>query len=195
MATIRNNYYNKKVLVCYELSGLNVKKITEDHIIEAAKKYNIPLRSAKKAWKIFQETGGKKVDKRGSGSKPRILMTATIKPLYTKKRVVTADEAAEAILEYMTTDIKSIELCNQYRITPEQFYNWINELQVSGTLLGRKVLNHNKYAKIEILDVIRISKRPNTTKKSIIALTELERAAYERVGTVLKKYLSAIAEG
>lgn len=188
------NFYRKKVFVCYELSELPVKKVTECHIVEAAKKYDLPVQSARRAWRIFQETGGKTVDKRGAGGKS-IKMTPSVKANYTRRRTVLAKEAAAAILEYMNTDIKSVEVANKYKIPPVQFYEWIHELQVSGTLLGKKVLNHNKYAKIEVLDAIRIVKKPTTKRKSIVALSELERAAYERVGVVLQKYLSAIAEG
>lgn len=191
---MKTNYYQKKLWVCYDLTDLKVKKVTDCHILEVAKKNKIPFSVAKNAWRVFQETGGKTVDKRGKGGKT-IKMNPSVKPLYTKKRTVLAKEAAAAILEYMTTDIKSVEVCNKYRVNPNQFYEWIHELQVSGTLLGKKVLNHNKYAKIEVLDAIRLVKKPDTKRKSITALSELELIAYERVGDVLQKYLSAIAEG
>lgn len=188
------NYYAKKVEICKYLSGLNAKKVTDSHIISAAEKFDVPVATARRAWKTFQETGGI-VDKRGVKKNNTPFCERKTFPIYTKMRTVLPKDAASAILEYMTTKKKSVEICNEYKVVPHQFYEWINEIQVKGTLLGKPVLNHKKYAKIEVLDAIRIVKFPNTCKKSITELNDLERAAYERVGTVLQKYLSAIVEG
>lgn len=188
-------YFDQKVKGCEYLVNLNAKKINKTHIVAAAKLVGLRTDVMENAWNNFVQTGGKYVDKSsktGSGAK---MMPIKRKDTYqvTKERVVMPKEAAEIILEYMRNrDINSTKLSNDNNITIRQFYKWINELNVSGTILGTTILNHKKYAKVNVLDAIWLYKRPETTRKSIKALTATERLAYQRVGDVLVHYLSAL---
>ena len=124
-----------------------------------------------------------------------IKMKAT-KSLCSKSRDVSSAEAAKIILEYMQSNctVTSRDLSVKYSISVVQFYNWIRELNVSGTLLGKRVLNPSKYAKLNVLDAIWIKRNPKTQRKSITRLTSLELAALKRVSDVLEKYLMGLTE-
>lgn len=178
----------KKLAGCTKLVNMKKKKIERSDIISVAQEIGISTATMENAWRVFQESGGKRVDNRsttGSGS----LSFKRNFICKNKTRKVTAEEAGDIIREYMTTSIHAAEICNKHNISYYQFYTWLHELNVSGKLLGKKVLNHSKYAKIEIKDVIRLNKRPNTTKKSIANLSECERLAYKRVADILLMYL------
>lgn len=188
-------YYSQKVAGCQFLVNLNSKKINKTHIVSAANKVGIPVTAMELAWKNFQETGGKFVDKSSRNGNGRSLMkmTPTVKSIYTKMRTLKTKEMAEIILEYMTNrDINSRELSNKHKIPKQQFYSWIEELNNHGTLNGKTILNPKKYAKVNVVDAIWFYKRPETKRKSILNLTDTEKLAYKRVADVLVHYLSAI---
>ena len=187
-------YFNQKVKGCEYLVNLNTKKINKNHIITAAEKVNLPVYVMEKAWKNFQETGGKRVDLSSTNASFKLTgIKPTVKQLYTKEKVLPAKKAAAILLEYMMDrDIRSVELCNKYQITVQQFYKWIHELNVAGTICDKTILNHKKYAKVNVIDAIWMYKRPETKRKSIKKLTSIERLAYKRVGDVLVHYLSAV---
>lgn len=187
-------YFDQKVKGCEYLVNLKAKKINKTHIVAAAKLVGLSTDVMEKAWNNFVQTGGKSVDKASTNSKnAALILTPTVRLTVTKKRVVTSKEAGKILLRYMKErNVKSRELCNEYKITMDQFYEWINELNVSGTLLGTTILNHKKYAKVNVLDAIWLYKRPKTIRKSIKALTATEKLAYQRVGDVLVHYLSAL---
>lgn len=187
----RRTIYAKKVQACMMLSNMNKKKITSQDIRVASKVFNIGTWSVANAWRTFQESGGKFIDYRvrtEAGSfeaKPSVVCKC-------KSRDVSFKEAGSIIVEYMTDrEINSRELCIKHNISVPQFYSWIRELDVSGTLLGRRVLDPKKYAKLIVKDVIWFKKRPDTQRKSIMTLSAGEIAAYKRVATVLEKYLSS----
>lgn len=181
--------YLRKVEACMILAAMNKKKITSQDIRVAAKLTATHYRSIESAWRTFQESGGKYIDYRVTTNKGSIKMTPTLKSEY-KARNVSLEEAGDIILEYMRdSKINSRKLCNNHQISVPQFYSWIRELNVSGTLLGKRILDPKKYAKLIIKDVIWFAKRPNTSRKSILALSAPEVAAYKRVATVLQEYL------
>lgn len=188
-------YFDQKVKGCEYLVNLNAKKINKTHIVAAAKKVGLSVSTMERAWTNFVQTGGKFVDKDVKQSRGDYNPQGTYKIpcVITKQRAITAKEAAEIILRYMNErNTKASMLCNEYKITKIQFYDLINELNVTGTLLGTKILDHKKYAKVKILDAIWLYKLPETRRGSIKALTATERLAYQRVGDVLVHYLSAI---
>ena len=185
------NWYKEKIQGCVILAEKTDKKITLPVIKKTADTVKMPAHILVNAWKTFQETGGSYVDKRVSTLKGTIKMKPTVKVANIKKnKKINAKKAAEIILEYMTSNkLNSRELCNKYNISLAQFYGWINELSVSGTLMGHMILDVTEYAKLPVVDVIWYNKYPNTQRKSIKYLTTLQRKQYSRVATVLLKYL------
>lgn len=190
----KESLFNRKLKACMFLSNMDKKKINSQDIRVAAKVTNTSPKSIKSAWRTFQESGGKYIDYRITTNKGSIKMKPTVLSEY-PTRNVSFKEAGSIIVEYMTnSDINSRELCNNHKISVTQFYAWIRELNVSGTLLGKRVLDPKKYAKLIVKDVIWLTKRPNTQRKSILALNACELAAYKRVATVLLKYLPSSKE-
>lgn len=187
----KENQLSEKLAGCEYLANLKVKKITDNQIKDASEMYNISEKKLKSAWNNFVETGGKSVDLRVSSGKGTIRMKSTVRP-NTVKRIVSVEEAGSIILDYMTGPLNSREISNKYNISLFQFYGWIKELNTSGRILGKKVLDPLKYAKLEVKDVIWLYKKPNTKRKTITTLTYAEKQAYKRVATVLLNYLPRI---
>ena len=186
---IKKNIYLKKMQGCMKLASLNKKKITDEDILVVSRQYEISKTSLANGWRTFQESGGQYIDYRvKTGNGPKIKAVSRFTPCIIA-RDVTPEEAGSIIIEYMTTDINSRALSAKYNVALYQFYNWIRELNVSGTLLGKRVLEPKKYAKLIIKDVIWFKKNPNTTRQSIKNLTVTEKAAYQRVAEVLLNYL------
>lgn len=191
----RKNTKNFKERGCEKLVSLNKKKITPFDIAKVAKDLPISEKSLERAWQTFQETGGRQVDYRCSTGSGTIKMVPTIHSNCKKRKSITAAEAGSIIIEYMKdSKINSRELSNKHKISLNQFYEWIKELNVSGTLLGKKVLDPKKYAKLNVLDVIWFKKRPSTKRKSISNLSLLEKHALTRVANVLENYLPRVGK-
>lgn len=183
-----NNTKTNKLLGCSKLIGMKKKKITKDDIQKVANSIGVSYNVMETAWNNFQQSGGKYVDRRTTtGSGTIKIVPKTI--CNNLSRGVSPETAGDIIRDYMSTDISSRALCNKYNISVKQFYSWINELNVRGTILGKKVLDPKKYAKIEVKDVIWFRKNPSTTRKSISVLSEYEKLAYDRVADILMMYL------
>lgn len=185
------NSFKKKLVGCTNLVSLKQKKIKAADIAIEAKNQKIPYSSLKSAWKNFQQTAGKvdlRYTKMGHGKKLNIIpKTPRIGVLNTS---IGRKKAGRIIREYMTSnDLSSVELCNKYEIRPDQLYGWIKELNTSGRIMGKKVLDPSKYAKVNVLDVIWMYKHPNTRRQSIQKLHDYQRTAYARVADVLLDYL------
>ena len=178
-----------KMKACIEMAELKKKKILKDDIKKYSKKYHLDELQLERAWKNFQETGGKSVDRRIRTMKYIGAEQFATKKISQKKAVIDIKTAGDILLEYITTTIKFTEICEKYSIAPSQLSDWIHELNVRGTFLGQTVLNPKKYAKIEVKDVIWYNKYPNTKKQSISKLTEGEKAAHKRVAQILIDYI------
>lgn len=192
------SYYDEKVSLVESLVALNKKKIKDADIAKAADKIGIPFNSAKSAWMTFLETGGERVDYR-QANKPGNTKSFCATPTHTckarKNKCIKDSGAAEVILAYIyDANSTSREICTAYNVSLVQFYSWLKELNVSGTLLGTKVLDPKKYAKLDVKLAIWAMKHPNTTRKNFDQMTTLERAAYARLGQVLIKYLQGIKD-
>ena len=183
---------SKKMSICVKLAEMKKKKINDDDIQDMAVKENIPFLVLQRAWKNFYQTGGKTVNKREYSGFGTIKMTPTVK-CTAKARSLTFEEAASIVYDYITTNVKSREFCNNHNISVNCFYNLIDELNTSGTLLGKTILNPKKYAKVDVLTAIKVKKHPKSKSKKITSLSYGERAAYERVGNVLLEYLEVPA--
>lgn len=179
----------KKMKACIEMAELKKKKISDSDIESYAKKYHLETLQLERAWKNFQETGGKSVDRRIRSMKyigqPQFAKTQ----IPQKKADIDMKSAGDILLEYITTDIKFTALCKKYGVSPAQISDWIHELNVKGTFYGQTVLNPKKYAKIEVKEVIWLNKYPNTKKESISKLSEGEKAAHKRVAQILIDYI------
>lgn len=183
-----NNTTTNKLLGCTKLVNLKKKKITKDDIQKVATEIGVSFNVMDNAWNNFQQSGGKLVDRRSTTGSGSIKMTPTV-TCNNRSRGVSAETAGEIIRDYMTSNLSSREICNKYKIAVRQLYGWIHELNIHGTILGFKVLDPKKYAKIEVKDVIYFRKNPDTTRKSIASLTEAEKLAYNRVADILMMYL------
>lgn len=189
---IKKDLYTHKMQACMELAEMNKKKITDEDIKVVSRQHGLPQASLRNGWKTFQESGGKFIDYRVKTGK-YVGNSQFAKPKTTACKSyrddVTAAEAGSIIIEYMTTDIKSTELSAKHQISTSQFYSWIRELNTSGTLMGKRVLDPKKYAKLKITDVIYFRKNPDTNRKSITSLSATEKYCYKRVAEVLLNYL------
>lgn len=184
------NNYEKKLEGCKKLVEMKVKKVGENEVKQVAKELGLRPTTMQLAWNNFQQTGGKYIDRAATTGGGSLYFTPTVTATYMKiNKEISPAKAGMILREYMTTDIKSRELCNKYEMPLNQFYGYIQELNVKGTLMGFKVLDPKKYAKVEVKDVIWLRKNPDTKRKSILALTDMEKVAYERVADVLMDYL------
>lgn len=189
----------KEVLVrkfqgCVCLSNLDKKKITRCDIAVMANKVGLSYDVFNHAWENFVQTGGRLVDRRVTNDlKNKNTLTTRPVPSHkgcsVKNNTITPERAGAIIKEYMKGDETSRQLSKKYNVSVNQFYDWIHELNVSGSILGKKILDTNKYAKLEVKDVIWKYKKPQTKRKSIASLSLGEMSAYNRVANVLLKYL------
>ena len=185
------DFYREKVQGCIALTACDEQHISNKTINQIAKNVKIPTHILKSAWATFQQTGGKQVDRRVSTKKGSLKFTPSVVCKNHMRTNVSAQEAASIILTYMNSnELNSRELCNAHNISVSQFYGWIKELNVKGTLMGNTILNPKKYAKCETKDVIWYYKYPNTSRKSIVSLSAMEQHQYERIAYVLVKYLA-----
>ena len=185
-------YYNEKLVGVSLLIKYKGKNAVKDAQIEAAaKQAGLPAKSLKKAWVVFQETGGSYVDKRYKEHSNNTVFkcTPTVKATCKFNPSIDTYTAGNIIKEYMSSDLNSREIANKYNISLNQFYSWIHELTISGKLLGRTVLKPSKYDKLPVIDVIWLRKKPHSTRKSIKRLSTLKRQCYQRVADVLEAYL------
>lgn len=189
---VKKDLYATKMQGCMKLASMNKKKITSEDIKVVSRQYGLPQKTLENGWKTFQESGGKFIDYRVKtgkyAGKKQFAKPKTV-PHATYNESITAADAGSIIIEYMTTSIKSTELSAKHQISISQFYGWIRELNTSGTLMGKKVLDPKKYAKLKITDVIYFRKHPKTNRKTITSLSATEKYCYRRVAEVLLNYL------
>ena len=188
-ANKKNPFITKKEEAVLTIVALNKKKVDLDTIKLIAKEANLKASTLKRAWDNFVQTGGRTVDRRFKTGSGTIKMKPSVVCNNHKRKDVSTSEAGTIIKYYMTNKISSRELCNKYNISVGQFYSWLKELRVSGTLLGRKIFDTKKYAKPEVKDVIWYYREPKTERKSITRLSIMEKANYRRVAEVLLAYL------
>lgn len=192
----KNQIYDAKALAASIVVGKNPAHVTVKELGDAAKATGLKTSQVKNLWRTFTETCGTYIDGRVSSKdyigKGQVFGTPSVKSEY-GYRDVTVDEAAEILLYYMNTHfVNSREVANKYKVSVKQIYDWIRELNVSGTLMGTMVLNPKKYGKPEVKDVIWMTKHPYTTRKGIRTLSQSERLNYTRVADVLKTYLTRL---
>ena len=187
------DYYKKKLELVNKLVATKKKHINDDDVEKIADDIKIPYPVANRAWKNFVERSGD-VDRRRKHSKFTLVYNIKVKKKpYTKTRVIDGSEAAKIILEFMQPKTSTTELSKKYKVSIHQIYGWIHELEISGRLLGNRVLNPEKYSKPNLLTAIAYRKNPYSRAARITSLSSEERLNYIRVTDVLKDYLTPIA--
>jgi len=186
-----NDKLTKVSAAVKHLVSLKKKKIVDSDLKAAAEKFEVSFATLKRSWDNFQQTGGRCLDRRVSSNNGHsYYFKPTVVRICKKNKAIDAHTAGNIIREYMNNNEDCVtSLANKHNISVVQFYSWIHELNVSGTLLGVTVLDPKKYAKIEVKDVIWLYKHPNATRKSIQSLTDWEKLAYTRVADILLQYL------
>lgn len=107
------------------------------------------------------------------------------------ERKFTSKEAGTLIIEYISYDFRICDFFLENQLNPTQYYNWIEELSITGRLLGRKIFNFDDQRKIDLLDVIHIlryEKGPKT-QKLLKSMSEDELSQLNIIKTTLYKKL------
>jgi hypothetical protein len=171
------------------LVDLKVKKVAPIIIRTEAKSLGLTFESLNRAWTNFVQFG--QIDLRtkdGRSAKNSYDVQKVYNDRYFKgltKRALTVVEAVAIVREYTFTNAKATDLARKHLISIGQFYDLITELNVAGTVAGKMILNSSKYAKVNIKEVIRYSKKPHLFKKANL----LHVKQLQRVLVVLDKYL------
>jgi transposase-like protein len=176
---------------CYNLATSGVKKITTEMIATEAIKQGLSFDQMNLAWKNYVQFDrvdlrSKNLDSlRTEEQKVQLMKHNSLYFEGNKRQNFSDEQIANVIKEYTFTDIKVVKLLDKYKLDAHQFYEWIRELNVSGKIGNKQVLNPSKYSKTNLKVVIRYSKKPHLFKNK----SKLEVAKLERVKTVLAKYL------
>ena len=171
------------------LVDLKTKKVTDDMIKKEAKALGLTFETLKRAWSNFVKFGN--VDLRTKSGKAAVNAPQVQKSYNQKyfsglkRRALTKEESLAIIREYTFTNAKATDLVRKYSISINQFYELIEELNVAGTVGGKMILNSRKYAKVDVKEVIRFSKKPHLFQNTNL----LHKKQLQRVLVVLDKYL------
>ena len=176
----------------YTLATSKSKKITNTMINNVADKLGISRDKARRAWKNYSQLDVKNERFSRSfkdGSKVgRYRQTQAVwarANLVSTSRRVYFKTAAKVILEVKNTDQKVFEVLKKYNIGVQQYYSWLEELNISRKLLGRTVFDWTQYPKKDVKEVIRFAKHP----EKFIEFDVLDVAKLDRLNTVLDEYL------
>lgn len=173
--------------------SLNKKKIEKEDVYTMSKKMGIPCATGMLVWNNFVQYG--KINKRIPERKGIKASDDAIEKWKNKRKKLqeiekfkpSEETAVDMIIQYMNgKDLFDILIENRCSIA--NFYNLIHELNISGTLYGRMILNPKKYAKVDVSRAIRWYRNPNSSyyKKN---LSEVEKLQFKRVTQVLRDYL------
>jgi hypothetical protein len=178
-----------KFIGVQNIVNLDAKKVTPKILRNEASNQGITYDVMRRAWLNFVQFG--KVDRRGTGRlKPSEKLALKeynnryFSGLKARKNVISL-EACAIIKDYAFSTIKAVNLFKKHRVTPQQFYNWLKELEVTGEVLGRTIFDVTKYLKPDVKSVIEYAKYPWRFEKT----DQLVIAQYKRILTVLKEYL------
>lgn len=180
----------KKQEGCLELASKKQKKITRSDIIKVAENLGLSENVMRRAWRNLEQYGTTDLRRTQNGTKSltddQKKKTLLNNARYFKgltKRNLYAKTARKIVREYVFTDIKAVELFKKHKITPHQFYNWLRELDVKGTIMGQKILDPTQYDKNHIKDIIKMRRR------GYVEVNPERAIQYTRVITVLEFYL------
>jgi len=133
------------------------------------------------------------IDRRVKHGKSKMPQLQKIKPKFFTDRKLTPSKAALIILAWMKSKDPSRTFCNKHHIPVDQLYNLIREIEITGKLKGKQVLDPTNFSKPKVVDVIYYYKNPGTKAKRITNLTAMEKMVYRRVAVVLLEYLEKVA--
>lgn len=196
----------KKNAFIVAMNQVESTKISVQKMQYQAELLGLPFESAKKAYENVTISAVPRVDRRvkyDNGCEKLTSIEAK-KAVYSAhsqtksgkahkgvSRNLSAPEAAKIITEIMRSGKRVWETLVENQITYNTYYKWLWELEVYGTLLGRKVLDFKKFNKYPVVDMIRIKKYPggNINKnKSTLDISNLYR-----VSTILENKLTVLA--
>jgi DNA-binding transcriptional regulator YhcF (GntR family) len=173
------------------LVDLKVKKVTPIMIRTEAKSLGLTFETLNRAWTNFVQFGvvdlRTKDGRKFLNHKQKQQVNTNNKKYFKGLKVqsLTQQQKANMVREYTFTNIKAVDLFRKYSMSPTQFYEIIRKLNVAGTVDGKGILNPKKYAKLDIKEVIRYSKKPHLFRKSDL----LHKKHLQRVIDILDKYL------
>ena len=176
----------------FTLATSKKKKITNQMINTLADQLQVDRQKAKRAWKNYSQLdvqnerfSRRYKDGTKAGKYKQSQNVWQQQNLILTNRKVYFKTAAKVILEVKNTDAKVFEVLKKHRIGRDQYYGWLEELTISGKLLGRKVFDWTQYPKKDVKEVIRFAKYP----ERFIEHPVLEVAKLDRLNTVLDEYL------
>jgi len=187
-----NNYTQKEQGVI-NLVNLKTKKITKGMIHKEAELLGISFHVLNLALDNFLKFG--KVDLRRKNGKSKTTAAALAKQLQLQRgylpqgvvanKNITQNTVCNILRDYFFQNVPAVSLFKKYSITPKQLYSYIRELNVSGTVLGKKVLDPKKYAKVDVKLCRKYLQKPHLFEDKDL----LFKKQLERINTILDKYL------
>lgn len=188
-----------KILACQWLDAIKSVNISNKDYNNCSKEFNLSVSQIKKAynnWKHFGQVdlrttyaarlnkkATSKCDKFSENAKTKHMLKGRI-----KFKSYTSKEAGSILNEYVFKyKGKTVDFFLENEISEKQFYSWIKELTISGTLLGRKIIDYKDRRKVDALTVIRYTRYPKNS--NIKNLTVAERSELKRIQYLLQKKL------
>ena len=196
----------KKNAFIVAMNQIKSTRISDEKMRQQAKDLGLSFEAAKKAYENVTISAVPSVDRRvkyEDGYTPIATLEANkaayaqnsrdkyMKATHGVSKNVTPSEAAKIIIDVMNSDKRVWAVLVENGITYNAYYKWLWELEVYGTLLGRKVLDFKKFNKYPVVDMIRIKKYPNGSinkNKSLLEISNLYR-----VSTILENKLTILA--
>jgi len=185
-------YSQKKVNGVLNLASLNVKKVTLSHVEAEAKAQGVSKSSLFRAWLNFLQFGNPVLNEKDLTHKNTVTQKLQ-KKAWAKTnlsgltaRALTDVEKRNLLKDYFfDTALSVTDTVKKYKITMTQFYDIVRDLNVSGKVNGKMVLNPVKYAKVDVKEVAKFNKKPHLFKGA----NPIHNKLLQRVSTVLKNYL------
>ena len=188
-----------KILACQWLDAIKSVNISNKDYNNCSKEFNLTVAQIKTAynnWKHFgkvdlRTTYAARLNKKVVSKFNSISENAKTKNDMRhriKFKSYTSKEAGSILNEYtFKYKGKTVDFLLENEISEHQFYSWIKELTVSGTLLGRKIIDYKDRRKVDVLTVIRYTRYPKNS--NIKNLTVAERSELNRIQYLLQKKL------
>lgn len=168
--------------VSAEKAYLNVTN-SGDTRVDRRVKYMNPEYDCKATFAVYTSPNSDKYAERAKANKKKIWSIAS--------RDITISEMAKTILDVMTTNKRLYEVLYENNINYYQYYSALFELEVYGTLMGKKIFSYNKFNKFALKELIHLYKYPNGNAIKNLDLVEISTRM--RAANILKAKLQKIA--
>ena len=201
------NAIGKKTAFVIAINQIESAVASKAKIKETAANLGLSEMSARKAYLNVTNSGDTHVDRRvkyNDGEKHDVFDGHAKFDQYEKNsknkcrsinsikfRDISASEMAAAILDVMTEKKRVYEVLLEKNIAPYQYYAALFEIEVYGTLFGKKVLTYNRFNKFAVKDLIHLYKYPNGNLVKKFDLVELSTRM--RAANILKNKLKRIS--